>query len=160
MWFSWERNETGSLLDNDIHKRLDRSFEFFEQFGKRNESIRKHVELYEFENIEHGIICAIFVNPKEYFELYGILYEVNKNVRELEKELREWILITTLAEFYTMMKLGKVQMGLFRKTNKQTRFRNKKGNMYMVTIEKSGFGQLNDKRYLSCDGISSLPYAH
>lgn len=73
------------------------------------------------------------------------MYEVNKNVRELEKELREWILITTLAEFYTMMKLGKVQMGLFRKTNKQTRFRNKKGNMYMVTIEKSEFGQLTIK---------------
>ena len=32
--------------------------------------------------------------------------------------------------------------------------------MYMVTTEKGEFGQLNDKRYLSCDGISSLPYAH
>ena len=30
----------------------------------------------------------------------------------------------------------------------------------MVTIEKSEFGQLNDKRYLSCEGISSLPYGH
>ena len=48
----------------------------------------------------------------------------------------------------------------FARKNKQTRFQNKKGNMYMVTIEKSEFGQLNDKRYLSCDGISSLPYGH
>ena len=32
--------------------------------------------------------------------------------------------------------------------------------MYIVTIEKSEFGQLNDKRYLSCEGISSLPYGH
>ena len=32
--------------------------------------------------------------------------------------------------------------------------------MYMVTIEKSKFGQLSDKRYLTCDVISSLPYGH
>ena len=83
-----------------------------------------------------------------------------KNIRELEKQLREWILITTLTEFYTFTKLGKVQIGLLRKTNKQTRFRNKKSNMYMVTIEKSEFGQLSDKRYLTCDVISSLPYGH
>ena len=30
----------------------------------------------------------------------------------------------------------------------------------MVTIEKSEFGQLSDKRYLTCDVISSLPYGH
>ena len=83
-----------------------------------------------------------------------------KNIRELEKRLREWILITTLAQFYTLTKLGKVQIGLLRKTNKQARFRNKKGIMYMVTIEKSEFGQLSDKRYLTCDVISSLPYGH
>ena len=52
------------FLDNDIHKRLDLSSKFFEQFGKRNESIRKQVGLYEFESIEHGILCAICVNPK------------------------------------------------------------------------------------------------
>ena len=32
--------------------------------------------------------------------------------------------------------------------------------MYMVTIEKSEFGQVNNKRSLSCDDISSLPYGH
>ena len=41
-----------------------------------------------------------------------------KNIRELEKELREWILMTMLAEFYTLTKLGKVQISLLRKTNK------------------------------------------
>ena len=30
----------------------------------------------------------------------------------------------------------------------------------MVTIEKCEFGQLNDKRYILPDGISSLPYGH
>ena len=32
--------------------------------------------------------------------------------------------------------------------------------MVMVTIEKCEFGQLNDKRYILPDGISSLPYGH
>ena len=30
----------------------------------------------------------------------------------------------------------------------------------MVTIEKSKFGRLNDKRYILADGISSFPYEH
>ena len=30
----------------------------------------------------------------------------------------------------------------------------------MVTIEKSEFGQLNDKRYILPDGKGSLPYGH
>ena len=32
--------------------------------------------------------------------------------------------------------------------------------MIMVTVEKPGFGQLNDKRYILPDGICSLPYGH
>ena len=66
------------FLDNDIRHRLYLSGEFFEQFGKLNEVIRKQVGLYEFENIEQGNVCAICVNLKEYFELYGIYYETNK----------------------------------------------------------------------------------
>ena len=112
--------------DKDIHKRLDLSSGFFEQFGKINESIRKQVGLYEFENIEHRTICAICANPTEYFELYGILCKVNKNIRELEKELREWILITMLTKFYTLTNLGKVRGNRFAKKNKKTRFQNRK----------------------------------
>ena len=55
------------FLDNDIrgyNKRLDLSNDFFEQFDKRNLAVRKQVGLYKFENIEHGIVCAICVNPK------------------------------------------------------------------------------------------------
>ena len=48
----------------------------------------------------------------------------------------------------------------FSKKQKQTRFQNKKGNMVMVTIDKSKFEQLNDKRYTLPDGINSLPYGH
>ena len=45
----------------------------------------------------------------------------------------------------------------FAKEQKQTRFQNKKGTMVMVTIEICEFGQLNDKRYILPDGISSFP---
>ena len=48
----------------------------------------------------------------------------------------------------------------FATKNKEARFRNKKSNTYMVTIEKSEFGQLNNKRYLSCHSILSLSYGH
>ena len=48
----------------------------------------------------------------------------------------------------------------FSKKQKQTRFENKKGNMIMITVEKAEFGQLNDKRYVLPDGISSLPSGH
>ena len=48
----------------------------------------------------------------------------------------------------------------FTNKQKQTRFQNKKGNMIMVTIEKYVFGKLNYKRYILCDGISSIPYGH
>ena len=47
-----------------------------------------------------------------------------------------------------------------KKKQKQIHFQNTKGNMGMVTLEKCEFGQLNDKRYILPDGISSLPYGH
>ena len=73
------------FLDNDIHKRLDLSNEFFEQFDKRNLAVRKQVGLYEFKNIKHGIVCAICVNPKGYLEVYGILFDINKEHKGVER---------------------------------------------------------------------------
>ena len=81
------------FLENDIHQRLDLSSEYFDHFNTRNEAMRKQVGLREFDNIERGLICAICVNQKEYFELYGILYETNKNLRESEKAQNAWTLI-------------------------------------------------------------------
>ena len=140
------------FLYDYIHKRLDLSSKFFEQFSKRNESIRKQVGLCEFENIEHGIICAICVNFKEYFELYSLLYEVNKKHKEVRKGTKG---IDFDNYHGQISEIDEPREGAsrFAKKNKWTSFWNKKGNMYMVTIEKGEFGQLNDKRYLSCDGI-------
>ena len=45
----------------------------------------------------------------------------------------------------------------FSKKQKQTRFENKR-EYDLVTVEKAELGQLNDKRYVLPDGISSLAY--
>ena len=78
------------FLDIDIHKRLELSSEYFEQFNKRNVSIRKQIGLYEFKNIEHGIIFGICVSPKEYFELYCIciFYKKNKKHKGVRKGMK------------------------------------------------------------------------
>ena len=147
------------FLDNDIHKRLDLSNEFFEQFDKRNLAVRKQVGLYEFENIEHGIVCAICVNPKEYLEVYGILFDINKKHKGVKRGTKGMNFEKYARRILTIVE-AREGTNRFSKKQKQTRFENKKGNMIMVTVEKAEFGQLNDKRYVLPDGISSLPYGH
>ena len=98
------------FLDNNIPKRLNLSSNVFDQFGKRNERIRKQVGLYEFENI----VQSAYV-PKNILNYTVFCTKSMKNIRKLEKELREWILITTLTDFYTLTKLKKVQIGLLKK---------------------------------------------
>ena len=73
------------FLGNDIHKRLDLSKEIFEQFNKQNLAVRKQVGLYEFENIEHGIVCTICVNPKKYLEVYAILFDINEKHKGVKR---------------------------------------------------------------------------
>ena len=115
--------------------------------------------LYEFENIEQGIICTICVNPKEYLELYGIYYETNKKHKGVCKDTKGMDFdnyagrILTIDEAHNSTKP-------FAKKQKQTRFQNKKGKIITVTIEKFKLAQLNDKKYTLPDGISSLLYGH
>ena len=52
------------FLENNIHATLDLFGEFFEQFKKQNEAVRKQQGFYAFENIKHRIICALCINPK------------------------------------------------------------------------------------------------
>ena len=115
-------------LDNDVHHRLDLSGEFFEQFSKLNKAIRKKVGLHEFENIEQGITCAIYVNPKEYFELYGIYYETNKKHKGIRKGTKgkAWISTIMLDVFLLLTKLATVQNVLPKNKNKPD-FKTNKG---------------------------------
>ena len=147
------------FLDNDIHKRLDLSNEFFEQSDKPSLAVRKQVGLYEFENIEYGIVCAICVNPKEYLELYGILFNINKKHKGVKRGTKGMNFEKHARRILTIA-YAREGTNRFSKKQKQTRFENKKRNMIMVTVEKAEFGQLNGKRYVLPDGISSLPYGH
>ena len=133
------------FLENDIPSRLDLFGEFFEQFGKRNKAFRKQFGLYEFENIEQGIICDLCINPKEYFEFCFIYYETNKKHKSVKKGTKGMDFDNYASRILT---LEEAEEGTkrFSKKQKQTEFQNKKGNMVMVTIDKSEFGQLNDKR--------------
>ena len=141
------------FLDKEIHLRLDLSDKFFDKFGKRNEAIGKQVELHKFENIEHGIICTICVNPKEY------LYETNRKHKRVKKGTKG-MYFDNYASHIRTLKDAEEGKTKFAKKQKQTRFQNNKGNMVMATAEKSELGQLNYKRYILPDGISSLPYGH
>ena len=65
------------FLENENYNRLDTSHDFFNHFNK----IVVKVGLYDFDSVEHGIICAVNVNPKEYHELCGILHRTNKKLK-------------------------------------------------------------------------------
>ena len=147
------------FLEKDFHQRLDLSSKFYNQFNMGNEAVRKQVGLYEFENIEHGIICALCVNPKEYFELYGILYESNKKHKGVRKGPKG-VDFDMCAGHIVTAEDAREGTNRFSKKQKQTRIQKKKGNMIMVTIEKRKFGQLSNKRHILCDGISPLLYRH
>ena len=116
------------FLDNDIHKRLNLSNEFFEQFDKRNLAVRKQVGVYEFENIKHGIVCTICVNSKEYLEVYGILFDINKKYKSVKrgtKGMNLWYEKYAAREYSRSTRRGKVPID-FRKT-KTDEVRKQKG---------------------------------
>ena len=123
-----EREMSDILLtifsDNDIQHRLDLSGDFFAQFSKRNEAVHKQVGLYEFEDVEHGIICAICINPKEYFEIYGIYYETNKKHKGVRKEIKGMEFDNYASFIFTLEEVKEVSKR-FAKKLKQTRFQNK-----------------------------------
>ena len=58
------------LKQSKIAKRLDLSDKFWQQLNICDESLRKEMGQYEIENIDNANICAIGVNPKEYFEKF------------------------------------------------------------------------------------------
>ena len=117
------------FLNIDIQHRLDLSREFFAQFNKRNEAVLKQVGLYEFENVEHGIICVIYVNPKEYFELYGIYYETSKKHKDLKKGTKGMDFDNYASRILTIEE-AKEGSRRFAKKQKQTRFQTKKGTWW------------------------------
>ena len=67
------------ILDNDIHKWLDLSNEFFEQFNKRN-------KLLERSSVSTSSkISNTELLPQGYLEVYGILFNFNKKHKGVKR---------------------------------------------------------------------------
>ena len=64
-------------------KRLDRSDDFWKQFGTYDENTKKVMGLYEIEKIDNPNICTIAINPKEYFEKFK-----NRKINKKHKGVR------------------------------------------------------------------------
>ena len=87
------------LLGNDIYEKLDTFNEYFEQVNKRNPHARKQVVLCEFENIDHGIICAITLIPKYITRFMGFCFKQIRSIRGCKKGQKILTLISTLVGF-------------------------------------------------------------
>ena len=59
------------------------SDKFWQQFKMHDEKLRTQMGLYEIENIDNVNICAIDLNPKEYFEKLK-----NRSINKTHKGVR------------------------------------------------------------------------
>ena len=109
--------------------------------------------------LEHNIQYRLDLSWKfsDKFELYGTFYETNKKHKGTRKGTNGMEFDNYASRMLTIEEAEKGSSRRFAKNQKQTCFQNTKGNMVMITIEKYEFGQLNNKRYILPDGISSLP---
>ena len=67
------------MIESKIFNRLDLSDSFWDQFGVRNEKLKKQVGLFEIENINKSNIVTIALNQKEYYETFDD--ETIKNIK-------------------------------------------------------------------------------
>ena len=113
------------FLENNIYSRLDLSGEFFEWFGKRNEVVQKQVGLYEFENIDQGIICSLHQSER----ILRVIWHLLQNQQEMQKCKRgHGIDFDNYASRILILEEAEERIKRFSKKQKQTRFQNKKGN--------------------------------
>ena len=142
-------------IQSKIIERLDLSDDFWQDFNVQNNQLKKQVGLYKVENIYFTNIITVAVNPKEYFEKYR-----DKTVKKHKALKRDTPgtnfeaysqRICSLPEFYQNQKPQKI---------KQKSFQIIKSNMQMVSVNKTQFACLNDKRFYFNDGIVSLHFGH
>ena len=67
------------MIESKIFNWLDLSDSFWDQFGVRNEKLKKQVGLFEIENINKSNIVTIALNQKEYYETFDD--ETIKNIK-------------------------------------------------------------------------------
>ena len=144
------------LIISKIINHLDLSGKFWDQYAVQNKNLKNQFGLYEIESIDNPNILPISVNPKEYFEKCRD-QSVNKKNKGLKKIQLEWILkhIHNVYLLYMNSVINKNQ-----KKIKQKRFQIINCGMRMVSVNKTQFAGLNDKRFYFHAGIVSLPYGH
>ena len=144
------------LKKSKIARRLDRSDNFWKQFGIYDENTKKVMGLYEIENIDNPNIWTIAINPKEYFEK-SKTRQINKKHKGVRRDT-PGMNFESYAEKISTIR----QIGIARNYKKlaQKRLQVKTTNMAMTSINKVKFASINDKRYYGSDGILSLPFGH
>ena len=144
------------MIASKILNRLELSDDFWAQFDVQNKKLKKQVGLHEIESINNPNILTISINPKEYFEKCR-----DKNINKKHKGLKRDTpgmdfeayssRLASLHEFCDKPKTNKI---------KQKRFQIINSSMRMVSVNKTQFAGLNDKRFYFHDGIVSLLFGH
>ena len=161
-------------IASKIFKRLDLSDDFWEQFNVQDKTLKKNkkkqVGLYEIKSIDNANVITISVNPKEYFEKYRDK-TVNKKHKGLKRDTPGMNFevysqqMCSLHEYCSNQKPKKKK-----KPIKQKRFQIIRSNIQMVSVNKTQFAGLNnkrfyfhgskDKQFYFHDGIVLLPFGH
>ena len=144
------------LKKSKIPEWLDRSDNFWKQFGIYDENTKNVMGLYEIENIDNPNICTIAINPKEYFEKFKN-WEINKKHKGVRRDT-PGMNFESYAEKVSSIR----QIDIVCNDQKlvQKRLHVKNTNMTMTSTNKVKFPSTNDKRYYGYDGIVSLPFGH
>ena len=144
------------LTNSKILNRLDLSDDFWQKFGVQNKALKKQVGFYEIESIGNSNIITISINPKEYFKKYRN-HSINEKYKGLKKDIPGMDFeayaqrLSSLHEFCDKQKPNKI---------KKKRFQIVNCAMQIVSVNKTQFAGLNDKRFYFNDGIVSLPFGH
>ena len=142
------------MVHSKIIERLDLSDDFWQNFNVQNKQPKKQVGLYEVENTNNTNTMTVAVNTKEYFEKYRDK-TVNKKHKGLKRDTPGMNFeaysqrACSLNEFYQNQKPQKI---------KQKRFQIIKSNMQMVSVNKTQFAGLNNKRFYFNGGIVSFSF--
>ena len=121
-----------------------------------NENVKKHIGLYEIENIDKANICTIAVKTKEYFEKFR-----NRSINKKHKSVRRDTPEMNFQSFTERIKvLRETDSEQTNKKMLQKRLLVKNTKMKVASVSKAQFANLNDKRYYFSDRIVSLPFGH
>ena len=142
--------------NTEIHKRFDKSDEFWKRFNFHEPKDQKVLGLYEVKHIDDPCYVTLAVNPKEYFEYFKseLINKKHKGIKKgcIGMEFKNYAeRIKPLLNFETYKK-PKADI------KDMVRISVKKGEMTTHKIKKKKFSQLSDKRFCFPNAVVSLPF--